>query len=219
MEDKVKVKNTKIAEIFSAMDYGENLEKTNKAIDWLKTKGNSLSTYVEKSSEAPVGISAKLQNSVTGEILCEIHIPEIDTIKNILVKSNEKNKWIDVDAFERTRILNKLASEIDKNSDLFAQIECVTRGILIRDTKNKAVSLLGNYFRFYSVLGFTFKEGNSKWKPPGIAVGVISNGNPLSHLGLFLAPALAAGYNIVLQVGTKIAPAAFLIQDLARSVG
>ncbi|XP_074028862.1 succinate-semialdehyde dehydrogenase [NADP(+)] isoform X2 [Leptinotarsa decemlineata] len=53
----------------------------------------------------------------------------------------------------------------------------------------------------------------------GIAVGVFSNDNALTNLGLFLAPALAAGYNIVLQVGTKLAPAAFLIKDLATSVG
>lgn len=53
----------------------------------------------------------------------------------------------------------------------------------------------------------------------GISVGVISNENILSNLGLQLAPALAAGYNVVLQVGTKIAPSVFLLLELAKKVG
>lgn len=53
----------------------------------------------------------------------------------------------------------------------------------------------------------------------GLSVGVISNANSIVNLGLHLGPALAAGYNVVLQVGTKITPCAFLLAELATKVG
>lgn len=54
---------------------------------------------------------------------------------------------------------------------------------------------------------------------PGVSIGVYSNESTLSNFGLHLGPALAAGYNVILQVGTKIAPVAFLFLDLAKKVG
>lgn len=53
----------------------------------------------------------------------------------------------------------------------------------------------------------------------GTAVGIISNENYLAYLGLLVAPALAAGCNVVLQVGTQLTPAAFLLQDIAKAAG
>lgn len=50
-------------------------------------------------------------------------------------------------------------------------------------------------------------------------VGVISNENALSNLGLILAPALAAGYNVILQVGTALFPTVAFLIELAKKVG
>lgn len=66
-----------------------------------------------------------------------------------------------------------------------------------------------NKFFYHSCL-FTFL---------GISVGVLSSKNDLGNVGLYLAPALAAGYNIVLQVGKKIAPSIYLLLELANKVG
>ncbi|KAJ8943706.1 hypothetical protein NQ314_009679 [Rhamnusium bicolor] len=217
MEDKVK--NTRIQEIFQTMEYGENFEKTENAIEWINTKTGIFFAYVDKNNESPNGTPTEIKNRINGELLCTLYIPEITTVKNILSKSNGKIKWIDTKPFERAKLLNNLAREIENNADILSQIEIISRGILSKDTRNTAVPLLAQYFYYYS--GFTVKHNqeNPNWKPEGIAVGVISNENTLSNLGLLLAPALAAGYNIILQVGTKLCPVTAFILDLAEKVG
>ncbi|CAH1155062.1 unnamed protein product [Phaedon cochleariae] len=217
-EKELKVKNTKVLDFFNAMKYGENIENLNKANDWLKSKNNTFFTYVEKSGEPPNGSPTILHNHINHEELCKIYVPEIDTIKKILMRSNEKSQWLDVTPTERRNILIKLSSEIEKNVDLFTQIEIMSRGILGSDTKKWVMTLFAEYFLYYAYC-ISSTQKNPRRKPEGIAVGVFSNKNSLSNLSLFLAPALSAGYNVLLQVGTELAPAAFLLQDIARSVG
>ncbi|KAJ8984709.1 hypothetical protein NQ317_004970 [Molorchus minor] len=92
-------------------------------------------------------------------------------------------------------------------------------GILSKDTESKAVPLLAQYFHYYSSFAVTYSEEEPNWKPEGVAIGVFSNLNALSNLGLMLAPALAAGYNVVLQVGTKLSIVTALILQIANKVG
>lgn len=60
-----------------------------------------------------------------------------------------------------------LGREIEKNSELFADIELVLRGIIPRETKNNVIPLLVQYFYYYSSFAVTHNHGNSNWKPPG----------------------------------------------------
>lgn len=65
-----------------------------------------------------------------------------------------------------------LGQEIEKNSDLFANIELVLRGIIPRESKNDIIPLLGQYFYYYSIFAATYNQENSIWKPPGILLTI-----------------------------------------------
>ncbi|CAG9832655.1 unnamed protein product [Diabrotica balteata] len=210
-----KVKN-KIGDIFNNMAYGPNFEDTKLAIDWLKTKQSSFFAYIKKPTEELNGTPLPLLSAIKQEQLCTINVPDIDTVKKIL--EQEEKSWKVVNPLEKTKIINKIGLEIERKAELFAQLEILTRGILAKHTKSKAINLLAQYFQYYSAFAFCSDE-EFKVKESGIAVGVISNENYLAHLGLFIAPALAAGHNIVLQIGSQLAPAAFLLQEIALSVG
>ncbi|XP_072393857.1 putative aldehyde dehydrogenase AldA [Diabrotica undecimpunctata] len=210
-----KVKN-KIGEIFNNMAYGPNFEDTKLAIEWLKTKQSSFFAYIKKPTEELNGTPLLLLSAIKQEHLCTINVPDIDTVKTIL--EQEEKSWKVVNPLEKTKIINKIGLEIERKAELFAQLEILTRGILAKHTKSKATTLLAQYFQYYSAFAFCSDE-EFKVKECGIAVGVISNDNYLPHLGLFIAPALAAGHNIVLQIGSQLAPAAFLLQEIALSVG
>lgn len=219
MEKSANIKGCNIPNIFQSMAYGANLDNMQEALDWLKcSKDNVFFAYVDKPTEKPNGVPFKLENVIKNECLCTIHIPEIETIQKVLSKTTDK-KWADQDSLEKTKILYKISTEIEKRSDLFAQLEMLTRGILSKDTKHKALPLLAQYFRYYSAFAFTSVNESSRPKPLGTAVGIISNENYLAYLGLLVAPALAAGCNVVLQVGTQLTPAAFLLQDIAKAAG
>ncbi|XP_018580223.1 aldehyde dehydrogenase family 8 member A1 [Anoplophora glabripennis] len=217
MDDRVK--NTSIQEIFHKMDYGESYEKVDEAIEWIKNKESSFFANIEKSTESVNGTKVELKNRINEEMLCAQYVPEAETVKKILSKSNGKVKWIDISAFQRTTLLNKLAAEIEKSAGVLSQLEIVCRGILGRDTRSNAILLLAQYFYYYSNFAMKYGHENPNWKPEGVAVGVISNENVLSNLGLILAPALASGYNVVLQVGTALFPTVAFIIELAKKVG
>ncbi|KAJ8945696.1 hypothetical protein NQ318_012415 [Aromia moschata] len=213
------LKKRTIQEVFQTMDYGKSFENVNKALDWMMNKEKAIFAYIENIKETPNGTPVQIKSQVDEEVFCTVHVPEIDTIKKILLKCNGKVKWMDTKPTLRAKILKKLAEEIEKNGDVLCQIEIVTRGILGKDTKCIAVPLLAQYFHYYSAFAVSHRQDNINWKPEGIVAGVISNTNALSNVGLILAPALAAGYNIVLQTGTKLAPAVLSILDLAKKVG
>uniref|UniRef100_A0A6P7GN65 Uncharacterized protein LOC114340097 isoform X1 n=1 Tax=Diabrotica virgifera virgifera TaxID=50390 RepID=A0A6P7GN65_DIAVI len=208
-----KVKN-KIGDIFNNMAYGPNFEDTKLAIEWLKTKKSSFFAYIKKPTEELNGTPLPLLSTINQEQLCTINVPDIDTVKKIL--EQEEKSWKGVNPLEKIKIINKIGLGIEKKAELFAQLEILTRGILSKHTKSKAVTLLAQYFQYYSAFALRCE---AECKERGIAVGVISNENYLAHLGLFVAPALAAGHNVVLQIGSLLAPAAFLLQEIALSVG
>lgn len=215
MAENIKIKSSEVKEIFKNMEYGSSYETIHSALDWLKSKENSFFAYVDTPKEQPNGSLIELPNAINNNKLHKIHVPDIDTINKILSQGSNK-KWSDLKPCERVKILNQIGIQIEKKAELFVQLEILTRGILGKDAKTKAIPLLSQYFHYYAA--FAFIVGEEKL-PQGIAVGVISNENYLPHLGLFLAPALAAGRTVVLQIGLQLAPATFLLQEIAQAAG
>lgn len=123
MEDKVK--NTNVQEIFNNMDYGESYEKVDECIvsylivifivyiifinfqEWIKGNEGSFFAYIDKSNESANGTKVEIKNCINEEVLCAEYIPESESIKKILSKSNGKIKWIDTNPYQRTALLNK----------------------------------------------------------------------------------------------------------------
>lgn len=60
-----------------------------------------------------------------------------------------------------------MGQEIEKNNDLFAEIELIVRGIIPRDTKNN-IPLMAQYFYYYSTFALVYSQENNDWEPPGI---------------------------------------------------
>lgn len=73
-----------------------------------------------------------------------------------------------IQAYLIYNIIFRISTEIEKRSDLFAQLEMLTRGILSKDTKHKALPLLAQYFRYYSAFAFTSVNESSTPKPLGM---------------------------------------------------
>ncbi|CAH2002497.1 unnamed protein product [Acanthoscelides obtectus] len=153
--------------------------------------------------------SIDVNDVINKQKLCSVSIPEnIDQLVDSILEPD------DLDRQKRSMLLEKLATSVEQNSELLAQIEAATRGILLRDTKQKVVPILKEYFIYYSTFPLQYSIDDKK-----TVVGVFSNETPLINVGLFIAPALASGCRIIVQAGTKIFLALHLIKELAASIG
>ncbi|RZC37711.1 aldehyde dehydrogenase 5, mitochondrial-like [Asbolus verrucosus] len=201
MDDKANSKNNTIKQIFETMSYGDDTENITKAIEWLKAKNNRLFAHIDKNTETPNGEILSLKNVNNDEALCDIYIPEAVTVEAILKKLGDaKNEWMEMPPMKRAELVFKLGDEVHKNQNLFVQLEVITRGIL--------ASLLSTILKILL--------GNPKAR---LTVGIVSDKNSISALGCILAPALASGYNVVLQTGPQLSLVAALLIDLAIQVG
>lgn len=72
--------------------------------EWFKNK-NVLFAHIEKANEEPNGVSTDLENTLTNEKLCTIQISEIETIKQILVRTKKDIKWKATPANTRSKLL------------------------------------------------------------------------------------------------------------------
>nr|CAI5840268.1 unnamed protein product [Callosobruchus analis] len=150
-----------------------------------------------------------LNDVINNQKLCSISVPE--NVDQIVDNISEP---ADLDRQKRSMLLEKLAAGIEKNSDLLAQIEAATRGILLKETKHKVVPVLKEFFSYYSTFPLQYSIDDKK-----TVVGVFSNEAPLINVGLFLAPAMASGCRIIVQAGTKIFLALHLIKEIAAGIG
>lgn len=104
---------------------------------------------------------------------------------------------------------------MEKNKELLSQIEVSTRGILSNDTKELAVPLIVKYLQYYSNLAADYEKSS----PDFVTVAVLSESTFLGALGFILGPALAAGYNILLQTEPRLSFAVFLLIQLSADAG
>nr|CAH7718643.1 unnamed protein product [Callosobruchus chinensis] len=153
--------------------------------------------------------SIDLNNVINDQKLCSVSVP--DNVDQIVDNISEPD---DLDRQKRSVLLEKLAASIEKSSDLLAQIEAATRGILLKETQHKVVPVLKEFFSYYSTFPLQYCIDDKK-----TVVGVFSNEAPLINVGMFLAPALASGCRIIVQAGTKIFLALHLIKEIAAGIG
>ncbi|CAG9857827.1 unnamed protein product [Phyllotreta striolata] len=201
---------SKIPEIFDNMDYGESEESVEEALEWITSKGNKFFTSIENPNEPPPDRDLYKLKRFNYDPLCTVYESNIDDITKI-IETTDVECWIQQKSLSKMLILNRISKAIEKNANLIVQLELLFREILAKDSKN-TIPLLSNYFRYYSAFADQSGEG-------GIAVGVVPDSTYLPYLGLFIAPALARGYSIVLQILPDLAPIAFLLKDIAKSAG
>ncbi|CAH2002504.1 unnamed protein product [Acanthoscelides obtectus] len=128
-------RDTSVKHIFDHMNYRDCIEKMDKLDEWLKT------TFFPTLGPNSIDVN----DVINKQKLCSVSIPEnIDQLVDSILEPD------DLDRQKRSMLLEKLATSVEQNSELLAQIEAATRGILLRDTKQKVVPILKEYFIYYS---------------------------------------------------------------------
>jgi acyl-CoA reductase-like NAD-dependent aldehyde dehydrogenase len=213
-------KDRKIKQIFETMEYGDYKESTSEVTEWLTGKDKCIFAYIDKKDKLPNGEPLSIKDANNENFLCTVYVPEAAVVDIILNKLGEtKSTWAEVAPTKRADIIYKLGAEIKKKENLLVQLEIAVRGILKKDTKNTALPLLTNYLQYCSSFSVKHNSDNPSWKPDGLVVGILSDENPLSSVAHILGPALAAGYNVVLQTGPLLSVTVTALIDIAVQTG
>ncbi|CAH4029020.1 unnamed protein product [Pieris brassicae] len=109
----------------------------------------------------------------------------------------------------------KLANLIEKNSDLFCQLEYYTRKFPVKTTKNNDLKLLVHYLNYHSLCNEPVIVGNII-KIPSI---IISDTTPLVNLGLIADIFLAEFKEAILISTTKSVAICTLFKELCEEAG
>lgn len=205
-------------------------EKKSLCEEWLKTEKKLL--IDGKWVPAESGKTFETFNPATEKSLCRVAEGSKADVEKAVVAARrafEEGPWRKMAAAERARLLYRLADEIEKRADEFAQLETMDNGKPVRESRWVDVVQTVETFRYYA--GWCTKlEGettsvNGKFftytlrEPVGVVGQIIPWNFPMLMAAWKLGPALACGNTVVLKPAEQTPLTALRIGELACEVG
>ncbi|XP_044766991.1 aldehyde dehydrogenase 1-like [Coccinella septempunctata] len=158
--------------------------------------------YVEKKEDFRGAMGEFLKHQTTEEL-------------KVLLSSISKNdKWSELSNENRSDLLDKFATEIEKAIDSFAELERRIKKVETVFLKEKSLPYLVKTLRYYANLCQLVKVGQK-----GLVVCKLSDNSCISLLGYTLGPALATGFKVLFVSSPKMGCFIEFIVSLALRVG
>jgi acyl-CoA reductase-like NAD-dependent aldehyde dehydrogenase len=198
--------------------------------DWLKTPKKLL--IDGKWVDAQGGKTFETRNPADDEVLARVaegSKEDADKAVKAARKAYEEGPWRKMAPAERARLLYKLADELEKRADEFAQLETLDNGKPIKESRWVDLPQAVETFRYYA--GWCTKlEGetinvNSNFftytlrEPVGVVAQIIPWNFPLLMAAWKLGPALACGNTLVLKPAEQTPLTALRLGELICEVG
>ena len=198
--------------------------------EWLKKPKHLL--IDGKWVPAESGKTFDTYNPATDEVLCKVAEggkADVDKAVKAARKAFEEGPWRKMAPAERARLMYKLADEIEKRADEFAQIETLDNGKPIKESRWVDVVQCVETFRYYA--GWCTKlEGetlnvNSNFfnytlrEPIGVVGQIIPWNFPMLMAAWKLGPALACGNTVILKPAEQTPLSALRLGEMICEVG
>jgi len=171
-------------------------------------------------------------NPANGEAICNVaegDKADIDRAVAAARKAFESGPWPNMNASERSRLMNRLADAIERNMDELAALEALDNGKPFAVARAADLPLVVKCFRYYAgwadkIQGKTIPiDGNyfcyTRHEPVGVVGQIIPWNFPALMLAWKWGPALAAGNCVVLKPAEQTPLTALAIARLAQEVG
>lgn len=205
-------------------------EKKLRSEEWLKTEKKLLIDGKWVAAES--GKTFETTNPATEQVLTKVaegSKADVDKAVKAARKAVEEGPWRKMAAAERARLLYRLADEIEKRAEEFAELETLDNGKPIKESRYVDVVQTVETFRYYA--GWCTKlEGettnvNSNFftytlrEPVGVVGQIIPWNFPMLMAAWKLGPALACGNAVVLKPAEQTPLTALRIGELACEIG
>ncbi len=198
--------------------------------EWLKQEKKLLIDGKWVAAES--GKTFETTNPATEEVLSKVaegSKADVDKAVKAARKAVEDGPWRKMSAAHRARLLYKLADEIEKRADEFAQLETLDNGKPIRESRYVDVVQTVETFRYYAgwvtkLEGETTNVNNDFFtytlrEPVGVVGQIIPWNFPLLMAAWKLGPALACGNAVILKPAEQTPLTALRLGELACEVG
>lgn len=210
-----------IKEIFNTMVYGPAPESATQAMEFLDAHNRNFELFIN--GEWPKPSSAKYAdviNPSNKEFLTKIaEADKADVDKAVKAAKEALKSWAALSGFERAKYLYALARQIQKHSRLFAVLESIDNGKLIRETRDIDVPLVARHFYHHAGWAKLMDTELKEYKEVGVIGQIIPWNFPLLMLSWKVAPALAMGNTIVLKPAELTSLTALLFAEICEKVG
>jgi phenylacetaldehyde dehydrogenase len=146
-----------------------------------------------------------------------------------------RGEWSKLTSYERTKLIWKLADELEAHLALASELETLDNGMPLMVAQYSIASFGADFLRYYAgwatkITGDTIpvspggvRNGESltytRREPIGVVGAIIPWNAPLIMATLKLGPALAAGCTVVLKPAEQTPITALLLADLIKRVG
>ncbi|KAK3925851.1 Aldehyde dehydrogenase family 16 member A1 [Frankliniella fusca] len=213
--------STNIRQIFDTMEYGSVQEGKSLGQAWLKENVESFGFFVGgklTKSEEGKGSTIDVSTGVDNSVKFSLHSPR-DYSMALSASESAFQIWSSLEGHSRASILYSIARQLQKHITLLCEVEALSRGVQVGNSREYDVPTLIRTFYYYAGWAQLVKTDLPEWKPCGPVIGVTSTSSPLSSLALMIAPALAAGNTITLLPHVSNCLSAFLIAQLCASSG
>jgi acyl-CoA reductase-like NAD-dependent aldehyde dehydrogenase len=168
----------------------------------------------------------------TGETIAEVAYAGAADIDRAVKAAREAfdGSWREVNATDRSRLLNTLADLVETNAQELAELESLDNGKPITYARHVDVALTVAHFRYFAgwptkIEGEVIPVGTAdmlcytRKEPVGVCGQVIPWNFPLMMASWKVAPALAAGCTVVLKPAEETPLTALRLGELALEAG
>ena len=203
------------------MEYGPAPESPSAAKEWLDKHNRKLNLFIDGKWQTPSSSKYfKSINPANKEFLAEIsQANNNDVDQAVKAAKNALPKWVELGAHTRARYLYALARQIQKHSRLFAVLESLDNGKLIRETRDIDIPLAARHFYHHAGWAQLRDTELKDYKEVGVIAQIIPWNFPLMMLAWKIAPALAMGNTVVLKPAEFTSITALLFAEICEQIG
>jgi aldehyde dehydrogenase (NAD+) len=204
-----------------------------RTVDFVKSKTVKKMFIGGQFVEAASGKTFPTYNPANSEILAYVAEGDAEDINRAVAAARhafEDGPWSRMLPQERARLIYNLADLIERDADVFAEIETLDNGKPIRESKNVDVPLTVEHFRYYA--GWATKitgdvipvnvpnlHNYVRREPIGVVGQIIPWNFPLLMAAWKLGAALATGCTVVLKPAEQTPLSALYLAKLVQEAG
>ena len=208
--------NDKIKQYLEKLDYGPAPESDAKVKEWLRSYGSLFGHYINGTWQGPAKIGYfKTINPANLEVLARVaHGTVEDVNAAVEAAKNAFLSWSSLPGYKRAKYLYAIARAIAKNSRKFAVLESLNNGKPIRETRDFDIPQVIRNFYYYAGWAEILEKEYPKHEAGGVIAGIVPWNFPLMIATWKIAPAIAAGYTIVLKPSKTTPLSVLMLADL-----
>lgn len=168
----------------------------------------------------------------TGEVIAHVAEGDMEDVNRAVAaarKAFDEGPWPKMPAYERQKIMLRIADMIEEHNDEIAALETWDNGKPYEQSANIEIPMLARLFRYYA--GWTDKIPDLTLQADGphhvqtlheligVAGQIIPWNFPLLMFGWKVGPALACGNTIVLKTAEQTPLSALLVSKILHEAG